>query len=203
MQEKLGPWHPTVGASCRSLAELTLVCNATNAAALRSARDHAERSVAIANVEWSEAEGVNGAGRGWFAGRCWSVSVFWPKMHAGHVDCHGKVDVKQSCNTTFLCDIDWEVNRVVNRRRRVRLLCSECCCHVMVAGLKEAVGLSRPRIRPPHHALIAALELVRSLCVLAVLQRRLGDGLDADAHLERALQVRLSAVLAHAWHGTG
>ena len=73
----------------------------------------------------------------------------------------------------------------------------------MVAGLKEAVGLSRPRIRPPHHALIAALELVRSLCVLAVLQRRLGDGLDADAHLERALQVRLSAVLAHAWHGTG
>ena len=51
------------------------------------------------------------------------------------------------------------------------------------------MGLSKPHVRPPHNVLHAALELSRSLRVLGVLQRHLGDGIDARAQLERALQV--------------
>jgi len=67
---------------------------------------------------------------------------------------------------------------------------------LLVAALKSAVGLSKPHIRPPHHVLYAALELGRSLRVLGMLQRHLGDGTDATAQLERALQVTQSRAVS-------
>jgi len=70
---------------------------------------------------------------------------------------------------------------------------------LLVAALKGAAGLGKPHIRPPHHVLYAALELGRSLRVLGVLQRHLGDGMDATAQLRRALQVTQPCV-SSAWY---